>query len=348
MAHDHAGHHHHHAHHDDSSGARAPDRRFALAIALNLGYVAMEVAVGVVAGSAALLADAAHNLSDVLGLGAAWIAVVLARRPADLRFTWGFRNATILSALFNGAMLMLVAGALGWEALGRIAAPVPVQGGLVVVAAIAGAVVNAGTALLFLRGRNADVNLRGAYLHMMADAAVSLGVALSGAAVLATGHAWIDPVVALVVVAVIIGSTWDLLRESIELSLAASPRRVRVEEVAAFLASRPGGGRCPRSPCLAARIDRSGALGPSCHAGGPSRRRRAARTHAGSRGPLRRRARGVPDRTRPSRRLSPCVRVPELRAERSPHLSQSLACCFGRRVTRSLRENGRSRSRKRA
>jgi cobalt-zinc-cadmium efflux system protein len=216
------------------------DRRYLIAIAFNLAFVVLEFGAGIVADSTALLADAGHNLSDVLGLALAGGAAWLAGRAAHARRTYGWGKATILAALTNAVLLVLACGAIGWEAVRRFGEPAEVQPGLVMGVAAAGIVVNLGTALLFRRGREHDVNLRGAYLHMAADAAVSLGVVIAGALIWWTGQAWIDPLVSLLIVAVILWGTWGLLRESLDLALDAAPARLDMGELGRFLAGLPG------------------------------------------------------------------------------------------------------------
>ncbi|HXU44907.1 MAG TPA: cation diffusion facilitator family transporter, partial [Thermoanaerobaculia bacterium] len=216
-AHSHA---HTHAHgHGHSHAPRDFGRAFAIGIAANVAFVAIEAGWGAVSGSLALLADAGHNLSDVLGLALAWGATHLARREPTAKRTYGFRRGSILAALANALLLVVAVGAIGTEAIGRLRHPQPVAGGTVLAVAGIGILVNLGTALLFRRGRERDVNVRGAYLHMVADAAVSLGVVLAGFAILRTGLAWIDPAVSLAVAAVILAGTWGLLRESLDLAL---------------------------------------------------------------------------------------------------------------------------------
>jgi cobalt-zinc-cadmium efflux system protein len=231
--HDH-GHHHHHA---------APDgntRAFALAIGLNSAFVAIEFIYGFIANSTALMADAGHNLSDVLGLALAWGAAVLAKRAPDGRFTYGLRSSSILAALLNALLLMLACGAIGWEAVHRFAAPAPVAGVTVSVVAAIGVAINGISALLFMAGSKDDLNVRAAYQHLAADAAISLGVVLSGLAIMLTGWAWIDGAVSLVIVLFILLSTWSLLGESLRLMLAAVPDKVDLAAVDAFLRARPG------------------------------------------------------------------------------------------------------------
>lgn len=215
-------------------------RAFALGVALNLGFVAIEAGFGFFANSMALLADAGHNVSDVLGLIVAWSAAALSKRAPSRRFTYGLRGSSILAALANGVLLMAAVGAIAWEAFGRLAAPEGVQGWTVIWVAAAGVLVNGATAALFLSGRKGDLNVRGAYLHMAADAGVSLGVVVAGLAIVATGLLWIDPAVSLLVAAAIVWSTWGLLREATALSLAAVPPGVPADEVRAYLAALPG------------------------------------------------------------------------------------------------------------
>lgn len=234
----HHDHHHGHAHaaHDHHSGGG----RYSIAIALNAAFVLIEGLAGFWSNSTALIADAGHNLSDVLGLvlagGAAW----LARRAPTERRTFGFSKATVLAALFNGLALVAASGAIGWEALRRFYAPEAIRPDLVMIVAACGVVLNGGTALLFARGRMNDVNARGAYLHMLADAGVSLGVIVAGFLVLRTGWTWVDPAASLAIVAVILLGTWDLLRESLDMALDAAPRNVDVAAVRAHLAALPG------------------------------------------------------------------------------------------------------------
>jgi cobalt-zinc-cadmium efflux system protein len=229
---------HSHSHHRDHAPAFGP--RFALAVALNLGFVAIEAGAGIFANSTALLADAGHNLSDVLGLAVAWIGHALAQRPPTQRFTYGLRGSSILAALANAVFLMIAVGAIGWEALRRFAAPEPVAEAWVMGVAAAGVVVNGATAILFAAGRSHDINIRGAFLHMVADAAVSAGVIVAAALILVTGWLWLDPAASLGIVAVIVIGTWGLLRESVNMSLAAVPASVRLDDVQTFLTSQKG------------------------------------------------------------------------------------------------------------
>ena len=246
--HDHHGHGHSHSHshghsHHGHGHSHAPasfDRAFAIGIALNIAYVLAEGGAGLWTGSVALLADAGHNLSDVLGLAVAWGGAALARSAPSKRFTYGLKGSTILAALANALLLLVALGAIVLEAVQRIGDP-PVLAGLTVstVAAI-GIAVNAFTAWLFARGRKDDINVRGAYLHLLSDAVVSAGVVLAGIAIWATGIGWIDPVVSLVIAALIFWQTWGLLRETVEMSLAAVPRGIDYDAVTGALAALPG------------------------------------------------------------------------------------------------------------
>jgi len=237
MAHDHGHSHgeHAHAHH-----ARDYDLMFGLGIALNFGFVIAEASFGALAHSLALLADAGHNLSDVLALLVAWGAARLSlSRPTERR-TYGMRRTSILATLFNALVLLVVVGGIAWEAVGRLFTPLEVAGGTVIWVAAAGVVINGATALLFLRDRKSDVNIKGAYLHMVGDAAVSLGVLISGIAILHTGWNWLDPAASLVASALIVWSTWGLLKETLSLALDAVPAGIDPQAVNAFLASLAG------------------------------------------------------------------------------------------------------------
>ncbi|KQM20980.1 cobalt transporter [Sphingomonas sp. Leaf24] len=241
---DHSGHgHHQHGSHGHLGHSHAPadfGRAFAIGTLLNIGFVLVEGAAGFWFDSMALLADAGHNLSDVLGLLIAWGGVELAKRPASRRFTYGLGASTILAALANALVLLIAVGAILLETIQRLGSPRPIDGWPVVWVALAGIVVNLATALLFARGRHGDVNIRGAYLHMAADAAVSAGVVIAGLAILWTGAGWIDPVVSLAVVAIILIGTWSLLSESLLLALQAVPRGIDAAAVEALLAGLPG------------------------------------------------------------------------------------------------------------
>lgn len=242
MPHDHPGHHHdHHGHgHGHSHAPKDFGRAFLIGVVLNGGFVAAEVAAGLWSGSLALLADAGHNLSDVMSLVLAWGAAVLARRAPQGRRTYGLRKGTILASLANAVLLLVAVGAIVSEAVRRIFEPAEVAAGPVMAVAAIGVVINTATALMFMRGRHDDLNIRGAFLHMAADAAVSLAVVVGALAILLTGQAWIDPVLSLIIAVVIVAGTWGLLRESVDLALDAAPRGMDVGAVRAWLASRPG------------------------------------------------------------------------------------------------------------
>ena len=235
-----SGDHHHHHDHGHSHAPNNFGRAFAIGITINLAYVGIEALAGLTTGSMALLADAGHNLSDVLGLAVAWAGLRLAQRPASARFTYGLKRSGILAALFNGVLLLFACGAIAVEAVRRLADPQPVPGTVIMAVAAGGILVNGITAWLFARGRKGDVNIRGAYLHMLADAGVSAAVVVSGLIILKTSLYWIDPALSLVVVAVILRGTWGLLRESVAMALDAVPDGIDAQAVAAFLKSRPG------------------------------------------------------------------------------------------------------------
>ena len=252
MAHDHADHDHDHHGHDHSRGyshghhghAHGPvdtgDWRYLVGLIVNLAFVACEFGAGIYSGSTALLADAGHNLSDVLGLAMAGGAAVLARRAAGKQLTYGFGKATILAALANALLLIFACGAIAFEAVQRLTDPAPVQSGVIMIVAGIGFVINLGTALLFMRDQHNDLNARGAYLHMMADAGVSIGVVISGALILFTGWSIVDPLVSIVIVAVILLGTWGLLKDSVGLAMDAAPGSVDVSKVREALAALPG------------------------------------------------------------------------------------------------------------
>jgi cobalt-zinc-cadmium efflux system protein len=232
-----AHHQHDHGHHHSPHGH---DRAFAIGTALNLGFVMAEIAFGLLANSMALLADAAHNFGDVLGLLLGWGAAWLARRPPTRRRTYGWGRSSILAALLNATILLIGVGAIGVEAVHRLLAPEPVREGTVILVAAAGILINGATALLFLRGRGHDINVRAQFVHMAADAGVSAGVVLAGLLILLTGWMWLDPVASLAIGIVIVATTWGLLRESIDLAMDAVPGGVAQEAVQDYLASVPG------------------------------------------------------------------------------------------------------------
>ena len=207
---------------------------------LNSAFVVIEFGYGFVANSTALMADAGHNLSDVLGLLMSWGAMILAKKRTSARFTYGLRGATIWAAMANAMLLLLACGAIGFEAIVRFTEPPAVAGMTVSIVAGVGVLVNGISAWLFMRGAKGDLNIRGAYLHMAADAAISLGVVLAGVLILYTGWNWVDPAISLVIVAVIVAGTWSLLRESMQLSLGAVPAQCDALAIDAFLRRQTG------------------------------------------------------------------------------------------------------------
>jgi cobalt-zinc-cadmium efflux system protein len=243
-SHDHAGHSHAgHGHHQGAGHVHAPasyGRLFAIGVTLNVGFVAAEVVVGFAGNSLALLADAGHNLSDVFGLLIAWGAVVLGKVQPSERFTYGLRGSSILAALLNSVVLMLGAGAIALAAFQRFGRPEPVPADLVMIVAAIGILVNGATALLFMSGGKGDINMRGAFLHMAADAAVSAGVVVAGLLIRATGWTWLDPVASLAIVAIIIAGTWGILKEALAMALNAVPAGIDPAAVEAHLAGLPG------------------------------------------------------------------------------------------------------------
>ena len=236
--HNHAG--HNHGAHGHAHSPASYDGAFAFGIGLNVCFVLVELGVGLSINSLALIADAGHNATDVLGLLLAWGATALGRLQPKGRFTFGFGQATILASLVNALLILVAAGVIGWEAIHRFANPSPPNGILVMVVAAIGVAINLGTAWLFSRGRKTDINIEGAFLHMLWDGLVSLSVILAGAAILLTGQAWIDPAISLVVVAVMVAGTWHLLVASSNLSLGASPAGIDLTKVKDWLGARPG------------------------------------------------------------------------------------------------------------
>jgi cobalt-zinc-cadmium efflux system protein len=237
---------HHHPHDDNHSGhvhgpgghGHAPasfGTAFAIGITLNTAFVAIEGIFGYASNSMALVADAGHNLSDVLGLVLAWIATILSKRAPSTRYTYGLRGSSILAALFNSVFLLVAVGAIAWEAIQRLLQPEPVASVTVMVVAGVGIFINGITAYLFASGRKNDLNIRGAYLHMAADAGVSAGVVIAGLLIMLTGWTWLDPAASLVISAVIVWSTWSLLRESMAMSLNAVPPGIDPAAVRAYL-----------------------------------------------------------------------------------------------------------------
>ena len=231
---------HAHSHsHSHAHAAASFGRAFAIGIALNLGFVVIEAVFGFYANSMALLSDAGHNLSDVLGLVVAWAGGTLAQRASSPRFTYGLKKASILAALANALFLLVAVGAIGAEAIRRLFHPSPTEGGVVVIVAAIGIAVNGATAMLFARGQH-DINLRGAFLHMAADAAVSAAVVVSGLLIVWTGQQWIDPVMSLAVAVVILWGSVNLLKESVWMSLAGVPAGIDVDQVEVALAGLDG------------------------------------------------------------------------------------------------------------
>ncbi len=241
--HDSHGHDHHthgHVHHGHSHAPASFGRAFAIGITLNTAYVIAEAVYGVTANSLSLLADAGHNFGDVLGLIAAWIAAWLGTRPPSARYTYGLRGSTILAALSNATVLMLVTGGIAWEAIMRFMHPEPTAAVTVMLVAAGGVLVNGFTALMFMSGRKGDLNIRGAFLHMASDALVALGVVAAGAAILFTGWRWLDPAVSLVISGIIVWGTWSLMRESLDLALHGVPAAVDEAAVLGYLNTLPG------------------------------------------------------------------------------------------------------------
>ncbi|MGH2551405.1 MAG: cation diffusion facilitator family transporter [Thermomicrobiales bacterium] len=226
--------------HDHDHGASNFNRAFAIGIGLNLAFVAVEATYGLIANSLALVADAGHNFSDVLGLVLAWIASRLVRRPLTARRSYGWRRSTVLAALANAVFLLIAIGAIAFEALRRFGDPAPVAGKTVIVVALIGIGINTLTALLFAAGRKGDLNIRGAFLHMAADAGVSAGVVIAGLIMLVTDWDWLDPVVSLLIAAVIFVGTWGLLRDSFNMALDAVPDDIDPALVTRGLLSVPG------------------------------------------------------------------------------------------------------------
>ncbi|MBR0695911.1 cation diffusion facilitator family transporter [Bradyrhizobium lablabi] len=245
-------HHHHHDHshahghshgHDHAGHSHAPDSygaAFAIGASLNAAFVVAELIFGYTANSLALVSDAVHNLSDVIALLLAWGGAWLAgRRPTDTH-TYGYRRASILAALANAALLLIAVGGIAVEAVNRLREPAEVASWTVVWVAALGVLINGGTALLFMRGRDSDLNVRGAYLHMAADAGVSLGVVAAALLIMATGWQWIDPAISLVIAAVVLASGWGLMRDSVNLALDAVPKGIELREVRDYLAALEG------------------------------------------------------------------------------------------------------------
>ncbi|MGA3247731.1 MAG: cation diffusion facilitator family transporter [Paraburkholderia sp.] len=233
-SHSHGGHHHHHA------PVAGHGRAFAIAVSLNVAIVLIQGIYGAIAHSTALLADAGHNLSDVLGLLLAWGATWLTARRPSTRYTFGYGSTSILASLVNAGLLLFACGVIVAEAIGRLMHPAPVAGLTVFVVATVGMLVNGFSAWFFMRGQKEDLNIRGAFLHMAGDALISAAVAVSGLVILATNWSWLDPVMSLIVVAVIVYGTWGLLRDSVRLALDAVPPGVDLQRIREYLAGQPG------------------------------------------------------------------------------------------------------------
>ncbi|MBO4222420.1 cation diffusion facilitator family transporter [Bradyrhizobium neotropicale] len=239
-----AHHHHDHSHaHDHAGHSHAPDdfgRAFAIGASLNTAFVIAELVFGYAANSLALISDAVHNLSDVFSLLLAWGAAWLAGRRPTERHTYGYRRASILAALFNAGLLLVAVGGIAVEAVNRLREPAEVASWTVVWVAALGILVNGFTALLFMRGRHGDLNIRGAYLHMAADAGVSFGVVIAALLIMSTGWLWIDPAISLIIAFVVLFSGWGLMRDSVNLALDAVPRGIELVEVREFLRTLDG------------------------------------------------------------------------------------------------------------
>ena len=233
-----AGHDHSHAH--GHAPPRGFDSAFAIGVLLNSAFVLIEAGFGLWSGSMALVADAGHNLSDVLGLLIAWGAAYASGLPANERYTYGYKSSSILAALANAGLLLVALGAILFETIDRLFDTPPVEGTTMIAVAAVGIVINGATALMFMRGRKHDINIRGAFLHMAADALVSVGVVAAGVAILLTGERWIDPVTSLVIVAIIGWGTWGLLKDSVKMGLHAVPDAIDESEVRTYLGGLPG------------------------------------------------------------------------------------------------------------
>ncbi len=240
--HEHDGHGHHHGHSHGHGHSHAPasfGTAFAIGVTLNAGFVIVEVVYGLMAHSLALVADAGHNLGDVFGLLLAWGATIWAKRTPTASHTYGWRRSSILAALANAVFLLVSVGVIAWEAVQRFRAPAPVDTSTMIWVSVTGIVINTATALMFMRGREGDLNVRATFQHMAADALLSAGVVVTGVAIIFTGWVWLDPVVSLILVAVIVAGTWGLLRDSMNLALDAVPSGIEVARVHDYLAGLP-------------------------------------------------------------------------------------------------------------
>lgn len=230
--------HNHHTHHGHSHAPADFGRAFAIGIGLNTIYVIVEAVIGLRIGSLGLVADAGHNASDVLALIIAWVGSVLAKRSGGSRFTYGLKRAPIIASLFNALLLFGAMAIVLWEAIERLQSPIPIEGNIIIWVTLVGLVVNFGTAMLFAKGSN-DINIRGAYLHMIADGLVTLGVLISGLLIIWTGAFWIDPAISLLIVIVVLLGTWGLFKDAIALSLDAVPNNIDLEKVRSYLQAVP-------------------------------------------------------------------------------------------------------------
>jgi len=221
--------------HNHATALQNINGAFTIGIVLNVIYIVVEVTYGLLINSMALLADAGHNFSDVLGLSLAWGASYLAKTASTEKRTYGFRKSTILAAFFNAILLMIAVGAITIEAVRKLILPAQVEGTTMMIVAGIGFIINAVTALLFMKGREKDLNIKGAFLHMAADAGVSLGVVIAGFVIISTGWLWVDPAISLVIVVVITIGTWGLLKDSFHLSMDAVPKGIDLKEVGKYL-----------------------------------------------------------------------------------------------------------------
>lgn len=229
-----------HAHHGHSHHQTNYNRAFVIGASLNISFVVVEALFGFLTQSLALLADAGHNLSDVLGLLLAWGASWLVQQPPTQRYTYGWRRSSILAALLNSTILLLAMGAIAWEAIRRFNNPYPIPGTTVIIVAAIGVVINTITAMLFFAGRHDDLNIRGAFWHMAADALVSVGVILAGIAIITTGWLWFDPAISLIIAAIVVAGTWHLLQDSLQLVMDGVPKGIELQAVRTYLGGLPG------------------------------------------------------------------------------------------------------------
>ena len=241
--HAHAHEHHHghsHAGQGHSHGTPRTGRAFVIGMSLNLAFVVVEIAFGFMSHSMALVADAGHNLSDVLGLALSYAALLLAKQPPSARRTYGLRGSTILASLGNALVLLFVTGGVAWESVRRFTSPEPVAGKTMIVVALVGVAINTGSALLFLKGKDDDLNVKSAFMHLASDAALAFGVAVAGVVMLFTGWWWLDPVVSILLSIVILAGTWSLFKSSFHLALQGVPEHIDIDAVRAYLAALPG------------------------------------------------------------------------------------------------------------